>query len=560
MTERPMTERPMTETDTERATREGHTGFARGLTVQGWLYLVLSVMGVVVLAGGVATVLLLNRSDDVIDDLTEVIGPSRISAYQLQAALRDQETAVRGYLIAADRQFLAPYSDGQRVEQDAAEALRQRLADRADLIADLDAVEDAAAIWRSDYAEPVIDSVVPGRPTLVDPATAENGKAAFDRLRQLFSTQNQNLQDARDAADTELARVNMWRNIVLEGVVVAFLLTAFLLAILVRKAVTRPLAALAASCRRITDGYFSERIPQQGPRDIRSIASDVEDMRQRVVNDLEASTAARVRLAEQADALDEQAVELRRSNAELEQFAYVASHDLQEPLRKVASFCQLLEKRYGDKLDERGTEYIRFAVDGAKRMQQLINDLLSFSRVGRLNTAPSEVDLGKTLDSGLANLQAAVEETGAEIIRPTEPLPHLIGDPTLLALLWQNLIGNAMKFRKPDTAPRIVIDCRPAPDERAGTWLLSVSDNGIGIESEFADKVFVIFQRLHGRDVYTGTGIGLAVCRKIVEHHGGTIWIDTEYTEGTRFLFTLPSEPTPNQAGRTAAALEGIKP
>lgn len=531
--------------------------------MQGWLNLVLSIMGVVVLAGGIAAVLLLGRSDGVVDELTEEIGPSRISAYQLQAALRDQETALRGYLISADRQFLAPYYDGQRLEREAADVMRQRLTGRPELIADLDAIEEAAATWRTDYAEPVIDSVEPGTPTLVDPATAERGKQNFDRLRQLFSVQNEHLAEARDVAGGDLDRVNTWRNIVLEGVVVAFLITAGLLAILVRTAVTKPLDALAAACRRITDGYFSERIPQQGPKDIRAIASDVEDMRQRVVDDLEASTAARIQLAQQAEVLDEQAVELRRSNAELEQFAYVASHDLQEPLRKVASFCQLLEKRYGDKLDERGTEYIRFAVDGAKRMQQLINDLLAFSRVGRLNAAHTEVDLGATLDSGLANLQAAIEDTEAEIVRPDTPLPRLVGDPTLLALLWQNLIGNAMKFRKPDTTPRIVIDCEKGTGERTGSWVLSVSDNGIGIEEEFADKVFVIFQRLHGRDSYTGTGIGLAVCRKIVEHHGGSIWIDTSYTGGTRFFFTLPTDPTKSsettepRADRTPAALEG---
>ena len=164
-------------------------------------------------------------------------------------------------------------------------------------------------------------------------------------------------------------------------------------------------------------------------------------MRQRIVDELEATQAARARL-------DEQAVELRRSNAELEQFAYVASHDLQEPLRKVASFCQLLEKRYGDKLDERGVEYIAFAVDGAKRMQVLINDLLSFSRVGRVGGMHAEVDLDTTLDDALANLAAAIEESNAEIVRPAQRLPRIVGDPTLLTMLWQNLIGNAVKFQR----------------------------------------------------------------------------------------------------------------
>src|SRR5262249_51207497 len=155
------------------------------------------------------------------------------------------------------------------------------------------------------------------------------------------------------------------------------------------------------------------------------------------------------------------------------------SHDLQEPLRKVASFCQLLEKRYGDKLDERGIDYIGHAVDGAKRMQVLINDLLSFSRVGRLGAIQTEVDLDTTLDDALENLGATVEESDAEIVRPEQPLPQVLGDPTLLTMLWQNLIGNAVKFRHNDLTPLIVIDCREGTGERDGQWLLSVSDNGI---------------------------------------------------------------------------------
>ena len=256
-------------------------------------------------------------------------------------------------------------------------------------------------------------------------------------------------------------------------------------------------------------------------------------MRQRIVDELEVSRSARARL-------DEQAVELRRSNTELEQFAYVASHDLQEPLRKVASFCQLLEKRYGDKLDERGVEYIGYAVDGAKRMQVLINDLLSFSRVGRLGINQTEVQLDTTLDAALANVAVAIDESGAEIVRPEQPLPRMVADPTLLTMLWQNLIGNAVKFRHQDRPPRVVIECEPGTGDRDGEWLLTVADNGIGIAPEFSDKVFVIFQRLHSRDMYTGTGVGLALCKKIVEYYGGAIWIDTSHADGTRIQFTLP--------------------
>jgi signal transduction histidine kinase len=405
---------------------------------------------------------------------------------------------------------------------------------RADLIADLDAIERASAAWRSTYAEPLIASVSPHSPITIKSETAELGKAEFDHLRELFDTQNTHLSQAWERGTVELKHTDAWRNRVLGAILLVFCGTAVLLGFLTRKAVTLPLASLAAACRRITDGRFDESIaPPRRPKDIRGIAIDVENMRQRIVDELEVSRSAQARL-------DEQAVELRRSNTELEQFAYVASHDLQEPLRKVASFCQLLEKRYGDQLDERGIEYIGYAVDGAKRMQVLINDLLSFSRVGRLGINQTEVNLDATLDAALANVAVAIDESGAEIVRPEQPLPRMIGDRTLLAMLWQNLIGNAIKFRQNDRPPRVVIGCEQGTGDLSGQWLLTVSDNGIGIPEEFVDKVFVIFQRLHGRNVYTGTGVGLAICKKIVEHYGGAIWIDTSYTDGTRFEFTLP--------------------
>jgi signal transduction histidine kinase len=502
-------------------------------TVQGWQNLVLSIMAIVVLAGAASIAVLLNRTDEMSRQLTDEISPARIAAYQLQAALLDQETALRGYALAAHVQFLEPYHDGIKAELDAAQVIRRSLGDRPELLEDLDNLETASAAWRASYAEPLIAAVTPGRPAVIDTATAELGKNEFDALRGLFDIQNQDLVQARQANVVETEHVKDWRDAILIAMVVAFFAAAVMLAFLVRNAVTRPLATLARSCRDITDGNFTERIIPQGPRDIRAIASDVEDMRQRIVDELDATRSARAQLADQA-------MELQRSNAELEQFAYVASHDLQEPLRKVASFCQLIEKRYGDQLDERGVEYIAFAVDGAKRMQVLINDLLTFSRVGRLNTAQSDIDLGATLDAAVHNLTAAIEESGAEIVRPRTRLPRVTGDPTLLTMVWQNLIGNAVKFKQEGVAPKIVIECEGEPNERDGSWQITVSDNGIGIPEEFTEKVFVIFQRLHGRDTYSGTGIGLALCKKIVEYHGGSIWIDSSYTAGTRFRFTIP--------------------
>ncbi|MGO9031627.1 sensor histidine kinase [Mycobacterium sp.] len=526
------------------------------LTVAGWQTLVLSVIGLVVLAGAATDAVLLNRTDAVTRELTDDIQPARVSAYRLQSALRDQETSLRGYVIAADRQFLDPYVDGQRIEQQAAEDITPRLGDRVDLIADLTAIERAGAAWRSTYAQPLINSVIPGAPNVVNTDTADRGKAEFDRIRALFDTQNAHLAAAQTVAVNELDAMRSWRDRVLIAMVAVFVAGAILLALLMRRTVARPLAVLAASCRQIAGGDFAHSIVVRGSKDIRAIAGDVENMRGRIVTELDISRSDRARLVMQAEALDAQAVELRRSNAELEQFAYVASHDLQEPLRKVASFCQLLEQRYGNALDERGIEYIGFAVDGAKRMQVLINDLLTFSRVGRLNVTHATVDLDTTLETALGNLAAAIEESGAQIARPDGPLPRVMGDATLMTMLWQNLIGNAVKFRREDRAPQVIIDCERGTGDHDGYWMFSVTDNGIGIAPEFADKIFVIFQRLHGRDAYVGTGIGLALCKKIVELHGGSIGIDTSDNSGTRFWFTLPitaaSDETPIGAAEGA--------
>ncbi|MEU5142762.1 CHASE3 domain-containing protein [Streptomyces sp. NPDC021139] len=519
-------------------------GRGHALTVQGWFLLVLAFMAVMVVAGTAVGAHLLNRTAQVTDQMIDQIQPARAEAYRLQTALVNQETGARGYAITADRQFLAPYTAGKEDEADSAARLGRLLADREELLDDTRAIQRAAASWRRDYADPLVASVTPGDARRTDSRAAERGKEAFDHIRALFETQNEHLAQARETGHAELVRVRTQRNWVLSALVAAFLLGGALMAALIRVLVARPLSRLRSASRQVADGDFDEHIAAHGPSDVRSVAQAVEDMRRRVVTELGASQDARQRLVEQAADLDAQAEELRRSNAELEQFAYVASHDLQEPLRKVASFCQLLEKRYGDKLDERGTQYIDFAVDGAKRMQVLINDLLTFSRVGRLNDAHVSVPLDAALDKALANLSTAIEDAGARIERPAK-LPEITGDPTLIVMLWQNLIGNAVKFRRPDHPAEIRITCEENPDRTEGPgWRLCVSDNGIGIPEEFTEKVFVIFQRLHGRDAYSGTGIGLALCKKITEHHGGRIWIDPGYTQGTRFCFSLPAPDT----------------
>ncbi|MGA9544840.1 MAG: ATP-binding protein [Candidatus Sulfotelmatobacter sp.] len=224
--------------------------------------------------------------------------------------------------------------------------------------------------------------------------------------------------------------------------------------------------------------------------------------------------------------------ELARSNADLEQFAYVASHDLQEPLRMVTAYTQLLAERYRGKLDENADKFIAYASDGAQRMQVLIHDLLAFSRVGG-KEAPGSVDCTAVMKDVLQALAAAIEESAA-VVRHGE-LPVVWADRTQVAQVFQNLIGNAIKFRGKEP-PMVSVQAEEAGQQ----WQFSVSDNGIGIAPEYAENVFVVFQRLHGRDEYPGNGIGLAICKKIIEHNGGKIWVESQAESGSTFKFTLP--------------------
>jgi PAS domain S-box-containing protein len=233
------------------------------------------------------------------------------------------------------------------------------------------------------------------------------------------------------------------------------------------------------------------------------------------------------------ETLAKRTLQLERSNIELERFAYVASHDLQEPLRMITGYTNLLAKRYGGKLDANADEFIGFAVDGANRMRVLINDLLTYSRVGSQGKKPAPTDCERVLSQTLAGLDLAIQESAAKVSH--EPLPTVNGDDVQLGQLFQNLIGNALKYRNGNGAV-VHIGCR----RRDNDWLFSIRDNGIGIDPRFAERIFVIFQRLHTREQYPGTGIGLAVCRRIVERHGGKIWVESAPGEGSTFYFTLP--------------------
>lgn len=481
--------------------------------------------------------------------LTQVVElQERVTVVQFDAITRadgayvrlvDAETAVRGYALTGDAVTLEPFeraADSANTFQTLAGlAEAQGLPDAATTAARVAA--DEAVRWKEEFAEPLIDQVAAQGPASVTPEQIESGRKLFDEARSGVEDYLAELRQLRDDTGDDLTT---WTTILSASVVVlvlAALAVGVTLWVLLRRWITAPVAALAADARAVSSGDLSHPVVATGPGEIAGLALDMERMRRALVDQLGALEESSREVALAHERLTEQAEELRRSNRDLEQFAYVASHDLQEPLRKVASFTQLLQKRYGGQLDDRADEYINFAVDGAKRMQQLIQDLLGFSRAGRGGGVQGPVDLADALAQAVDNLDEAVSDANAQIT--AGELPVVNGERALLVQLLQNLVGNAVKFRHPDRAPEIRITAHQVGD----SWELRCTDNGIGIDPQYADRVFLIFQRLHPKDVYEGTGIGLALCKKIVEFHGGRIWIDPAQGVGTSIRWTLPASP-----------------
>ncbi len=485
-------------------------------------------MVALVLAAALIGAAALDRTTTVSNRLNDHLSPARIAVAELEAALVTESSAVRGFLLSGSEDFLDQYAEGALQERRSVDTLRTLLTDEPSALAELTAVEERMEQWRTTTADPLVAARRRNEPV-------QPGRLAFDDVRARVTVLDVRLDDLRAQAREDLGDARRTRDTVFLGALAALLALIALIAVLLRVVVLSPLDRLSRAVRRVAAGDFDHRLTPGGPADLARLGDDVEAMRHRLVDGLVASQQAR-------EQLEQQQVELRRSNADLEQFAYVASHDLQEPLRKVASFCQMLQRRYADSLDDRARQYIGFAVDGATRMQQLINDLLAFSRIGRVYDNRADVDLDRVLDQVEEILALTVAESGARIERP--PLPTVTGDPTLLTMLWQNLIGNAVKFRRPDEPPVITVTVTAEDD----LWRLAVQDNGIGIDPEFGDKIFVIFQRLHPRESYPGTGIGLALCKKIVEYHGGTIRLDDTYRDGARLIFTLPAGAAPADA------------
>ncbi|HUR76844.1 MAG TPA: ATP-binding protein [Acidimicrobiales bacterium] len=494
----------------------------------------LAALSVVLLLTGVVLVVVLQRADRASAKQTERTFPARRAASQLLTSLVDQETGLRGFALTGDSQFLEPYRQGLIDEQAARADLERYIRPGDATRLALVTVDAAITAWRDQYAS----LQTAGVNSEGSVSTIRFGKQLFERVRQTFTALDAQLAREVNAAreDADQSRQLVVAVLAVMGVAVAAAVVALQRAL--QSAVLQPMRTLAHQVDIVSQGKHTTPIRPDGPPDIREMGAGVESMRIELVSALAEIEAQQL-------GLQRRAAELARSNADLEQFAYVASHDLQEPLRKVASFCQLLEQRYGDQLDERAHQYIAFAVDGARRMQLLINDLLTFSRVGRTSEDFVAVDLAATVTRAWDGLETQVRAAGAELRLDVDPgAGQVLGAPSLIQMLFANLLGNAVKYRRPDATPVVQVSARAD----VSSVRLHVADNGIGIPEEYAEKVFVIFQRLHGRDEYEGTGIGLALAKKVVEYHGGTIAILPSPLGGACLSFTLPVAEDPADA------------
>jgi signal transduction histidine kinase len=512
------------------------------LRVGQWLALTIGVLLTFAVAG-VGLALVANHKLSVQRArVIDQVEPALQAALGLENALINEETGVRGYIISGDRRSLEPYENGREAEALAYRELETR--DRkegAKLMADLRYTRGRANAWQTRFVAPILRRTAAGHTGAIPRTLA--GKGLFDAIRKslarLRSDLSAKLADARHKLDSDAGFLQAML-LVAAGLILGSVVGA---GFLLRRIITQPLATLGRDAGQVAAGDFEKPVAAGGaPREIEQLGNEIDAMRMRIVRELAHVESARA-------ALEAQTLELNRSNAELEQFAYVASHDLQEPLRKVASFCQALERRYHGQLDERADQYIEFAVDGAKRMQVLINDLLAFSRVGRSGRKLELVDMSEALAAAESSLSRVLAESEASV--PDVELPVVRGERTLLVSLLQNLIANAVKFRG-SQAPLV----RFAVRRDGRVWQFSCTDNGIGVEPEYAERIFVIFQRLHTKEAYPGTGIGLAMCRKIVEYHGGRMWLDAEHGPGARLCFTLPVAEEQEQSVQPTASQE----
>lgn len=340
-------------------------------------------------------------------------------------------------------------------------------------------------------------------------------RVMIESAREMVSLNQQIVeQNSRDA----IAAVGRIEHIIASLAILGIIATAALRSFTVRT-ISRPLAMLTAVSQKMAKGEFELELHIQSEDEIGELARSFQAM----ARDLRSLYSS----------LEQKVKELARSNADLEQFAYVASHDLQEPLRTISGFAALLARRYQGKLDAKADEFIRHLMEGAQRMHDLVQALLAYARLGAKDVPFREVDCGALVKEVLGSLEASIKEIGASIT--ADPLPIVLGEKVQLVQLFQNLLGNAIKFRGSQPV-RIHLSA----EQDDGAWKFSLEDNGIGMEPRHTGRIFMIFQRLHTREEYAGTGLGLAICKKVVERHGGKIWVDSQLGRGSTFYWTIP--------------------
>lgn len=434
------------------------------------------------------------------------------------SALKDAETGQRGYVITGEKGYLEPYYKAIADFNRRLSALRDLTRGNPRQQKMLDGIELVMRKKLAVLKETIETRRAKGHRAAARIVETGIGEKLMDDIRGKVNEardEETRLLKERSAARGTAAR-RLIGAILAGGVLsLVLLLTAFFF---LKNEIIRRIK-VEEELRRHQEGL--EALIEERTRDLAAANSHLKEeitMRERAEGDLR-------KLME----------DLARSNKELDQFASIASHDLQSPLRTVAGFVELLGERYKGKLDEKADEYIARAVNGAKRMSVLIHDLYVYSRIGTQGKQLSRVSMGTLFEGAIDNLKEIIDENEAVIT--CDQLPDVEGDDTQLVQLFQNLVGNAIKFRKKDAPPSI----RISAERKQGEWVFGVHDNGIGIEPRFYERVFVIFQRLHASEEYPGTGLGLALCKKIVERHGGRIWIESKPGEGSNFYFTMPA-------------------
>jgi signal transduction histidine kinase len=464
------------------------------------------------------------------------------------------ETGYRGFLLTGNESYLDPYSAGrERLPQTLSTLLRET-ADNPAQTARWQDLQLKVDEWLRVVTEPNIAQrraalglTVP--PEVIASVATGEGKQRVDAMRAIFAAalaDEQSRLEARDA-QAEVASRTLLGTLV-GGTALAIVL-AVVIASLLGRDLSQAIERLAAVAQRIAGGDLDERIGLDRQDEVGRAAAAFDHMAAQ-------QQATIDRLGESEAALLVQRAELQRSNRELQDFASVASHDLQEPLRKVQAFGDRLKARYGDSLPPEGQDYLARMQDAAGRMSTLINDLLTFSRVTTRAQPFTSVALEDVVHTVVGDLDARLTDTGG--IVQVGPLPVIQADPTQMRQLFQNLIANGLKFHQPDVPPRVEVTAQTLPGDSQADWgpwvQVTVADNGIGFDEKYLDRIFTIFQRLHGRGEYEGTGIGLAVCRKIVERHGGTITARSSPGEGATFIVELPLTPLASDGSVLAAA------